>query len=89
MTVQIDSLAIDAEVQHVDNEAHIDQLFEQVDKLDGEILDAVAHRTALARTLAAATSGATASHETSVYSELGDDGSVFARMLARLAQTVR
>lgn len=89
MTVQIDSLAIDAEAQHVDNAAHIDQLFEQVDKLDGEILDAVAHRTALVRKLAAVTAGASASDETPAYSDLGNDGSVLARMLTRLAQTVR
>lgn len=89
MTVQIDSLAIGTDSADIAT-ADVDQLFDEVSILDGTILDAIERRTRLARTLAAATSGATESDQAAdPYADLGNDGHVFTRMLSRLAQITR
>ena len=89
MTVQIDSLA--SGTSNADNAiADVDQLFDEVSTLDATILDAIERRTRLARTLAAATPGATESDQAAdPYADLGNDGHVFSRMLSRLAQIAR
>lgn len=94
MTLQIDSLAISAtEAQTVDatqaQEVQVDQLHEQVASLDADILGAIELRTELVRKLAAATSDAAITAQTKTYDELGADGSVFSRMLARIASAGR
>ncbi|OZD02346.1 hypothetical protein CH275_17010 [Rhodococcus sp. 06-235-1A] len=89
MTVQIDSLAIGTDTADT-AAADVDQLFDEVSTLDATILDAIERRTRMARTLAAATSDATASdHAADVYGDLGNDGHAFSRMLSRLAQMTR
>lgn len=88
MTLQIDSLAITADEAHT-HDTQIDQLDEQVAALDADILGAIELRTELVRKLAAATSDAAITAETSAYEDLGSDGSAFSRMLARIASVAR
>ena len=88
MTLQIDSLAISTDEAQT-QELQVDQLHEQVASLDADILGAIELRTELVRKLAAATNDAAITAETKTYDELGADGSVFSRMLARIASAGR
>ncbi len=88
MTLQIDSLAISANGAQTD-EVKIDQLDEQLVMLDADILGAIERRTELARTLAAARGEAAVPAESTTFDALGSDGSVFSRMLARIASSTR
>lgn len=87
MTLQIDSLAISADEADT-KDVRIDQLLEQVDTLDADILGAIELRTELVRKLAAATNDTAATGSTS-FDDLGSDGSVITRMLARIASATR
>lgn len=88
MTLQIDSLAISAD-EAPTHDVQLDQLHEQVATLDADILGAIELRTQLVRRLAAATSDAAVTAESTTFDELGADGSTFSRMLARIASATR
>ncbi len=88
MTLQIDSLAISANEAQTD-EVKIDQLDEQLVTLDAGILGAIEHRTELVRMLAAAQGDAAVPAQSTSFDALGSDGSVFSRMLARIASSTR
>ncbi|MCZ4080086.1 hypothetical protein O1W68_19250 [Rhodococcus sp. H36-A4] len=87
MTLQIDSLATSA--NEAQSEVEIDRLDEQLVTLDATILDAIERRTELARTLAAAKGDAEVPADSTSFDALGSDGSVFSRVLARIASSTR
>ncbi|MDJ0363162.1 hypothetical protein [Rhodococcus sp. H29-C3] len=87
MTLQIDSLATSA--NEAQSEVEIDQLDEQLVTLDATILGAIERRTELARILAAAKGDAEGPTDSTSFDALGSDGSVFSRVLARIASSTR
>ncbi|MGA9872248.1 MAG: hypothetical protein WBQ44_14050 [Rhodococcus sp. (in: high G+C Gram-positive bacteria)] len=88
MTLQIDSLAISTD-EESKQDVQIDQLHEQVAALDADIVGAIEKRTELVRKLAAATSDAAITAESTTFDDLGSDASVLSRMLARIASAAR
>jgi chorismate mutase len=83
VTLQIDSLDVSSD-ETSSGAGEIEKLHEQVVALDADILGAIERRSELVRQLAAVTVN-DAEQTGSTFDDLGTDGSVLKRMLARIA----